>query len=66
MKRQHRRDFIALYKCEHCGHEVESSGYDDDYYHTKVIPQIKCDNCGKSAGDDYEPRTPRYRADEVV
>lgn len=30
---QHRRDFQAVYECEHCGYTVESYGYDDEYFH---------------------------------
>lgn len=26
---QHRRDFMAIYVCEHCGYEIKGSGYDD-------------------------------------
>lgn len=32
---QHRRDFQAVYECEHCEHTVESYGYDDDFSITK-------------------------------
>ena len=46
---QHRRDFSAIYECEFCGHSQEdNSGYDDRYYHDNVIPNMKCDKCGKS------------------
>lgn len=24
---QHRRDFMAVYECEGCGHQVEGKGY---------------------------------------
>lgn len=57
---QHRRDFQAIYECEHCGFTKKSSGYDDDYFHQVVMPSMKCDDCGKTAGDDYQPRTPKY------
>jgi len=46
---QHRRDFRAVFKCEHCEFEEERSGYDDTYFHQKVIPTIKCLQCGKTA-----------------
>ncbi len=45
---QHRRDFMAIYECEHCGHEEQGSGYDDAYYHNTVVPKRKCDKCGKT------------------
>jgi tRNA(His) 5'-end guanylyltransferase len=40
IKSQSRRDFIAVYVCEHCGHEHEGYGYDDDNFHRKVIPAM--------------------------
>jgi len=57
---QSRRDFSAIYECEHCGHEFESSGYDDSYFHRNVIPKMHCPKCGKTAGPDYQPRATRY------
>lgn len=48
--RQHRRDFTAIYECEHCGTEKEASGYDDAYFHQQVIPAMECATCGKAAG----------------
>lgn len=44
---QHRRDFSAIYECEHCSHEQEGTGYDDAYFHNSVIPQMSCKQCGK-------------------
>jgi len=45
-----RNDFNAIMECEHCGHEQENNaGYNDDYYHTRVIPEMKCRNCRKSS-----------------
>lgn len=44
---QHRNDFSAIMECEHCGHEQKlRTGYDDEYYHRKVIPAMKCEKCG--------------------
>lgn len=59
---QFRRDFTALYKCEHCGHEREmSGGYDDDNYHENVVPILVCEKCGKSADlSTFKPRKPKY------
>lgn len=52
---KHRYDFCAILECEHCGREQElKTGYDDDYYHTRVIPEMKCKNCGKSRNDEGE------------
>ena len=36
---QHRRDFKAIFECEHCGHTETKSGYDDANYHQNVIPK---------------------------
>jgi len=58
--RQHRRDFYAIYVCEHCAHEYQSSGYDDDNFHRNVIPSFRCPKCDKTSAPDYNPLTPRY------
>lgn len=64
---QNRRDFTADLVCEHCDHvQPLKSGYDDDHYHGKVIPAIKCGACGKTAGADYRPFKTRYTQDEVI
>ena len=63
---QHRRDFTAIYECEHCGHEHQGSGYDDDNFHRNVIPKRPCDACGKTSGDDYRPMGTKHAADVVV
>ena len=57
---QHRRDFTAIYECEHCGHEHEGNGYDDANFHQNVIPTFVCKECGKKASDDYRPLTTKY------
>lgn len=63
---QHRRDFYAIYECEHCGHEEESSGYDDAYFHQSVIPEMKCSKCGKTAAEDYRPLATKYPEHAVI
>ena len=64
---QHRRDFHAIYICEHCGHETnEEYGYDDAHFHNNVIPAMKCPKCGKKAPDNYRALTTKYQAWEVV
>ena len=63
---QHRRDFYAIYECEHCGYEYEDSGYDDAYFHNTVIPEKICPKCGKSAGSDYRPLAPKYPEDYQI
>ena len=63
---QSRRDFTAIYECEHCGETESGEGYDDDNFHRNVIPAMKCPKCGKTAGDDYRPRATKYGAHETV
>jgi len=63
---QHRRDFRAIYECEHCGHEHEGSGYDDANFHNNVIPTFECQQCGKMACDSYKPLAPKYDEYQVV
>ena len=57
---QSRRDFTAIYVCEHCGKTTEGYGYDDSNFHNNVIPRMKCESCGKTAGDDYRPLATKY------
>lgn len=60
---QHRRDFTAIYMCDSCGAEVEGHGYDDQYFHTQVIPDMACAECGaKGSGPTSRPDVP----EEVV
>lgn len=61
---QHRRDFTAVYQCEHCGEEHSSRGYDDAHFHNTVVPGMKCPSCGKTAPGTYRPLAPKY-AEEV-
>ena len=63
---QMRRDFTAIYECEHCGATHEGSGYDDSNFHQNVIPTFKCNKCGKTADDDYRPLTTKYPDGQVV
>lgn len=54
---QYRRDFQAIYACEHCGNEYASRGYDDDHFHHTVIPGLKCPSCKRSS-DGVPTSTP--------
>jgi hypothetical protein len=65
-KSQHRRDFRAIYECEHCGATKEGYGYDDANFHDNVIPRMKCDSCGKSAPDSYLPLATKYPDGMVI
>ena len=57
---QNRRDFWAIYECEHCGHEEDTSGYDDANFHENVIPAMECKNCGAAGSDSYRPLATRH------
>ena len=57
---QNRRDFQAIYECEHCGYTEEGRGYDDTNFHHNVIPEMVCKKCGKKAGEDYRPLETKY------
>ena len=57
---QSRRDFTAVYECEHCGHTEKSYGYDDANFHDNVIPNMRCTACDKTAGEDYQPKATKY------
>lgn len=57
---QHRRDFTAIYECQHCGHTLESTGYDDQNFHKNVIPDWACPKCNKKADENYRALTTKY------
>lgn len=57
---QNRRDFKAVYVCEHCGHKETKPGYDDENFHNNVIPQMTCLICGKGQGENYRPLKTKY------
>jgi len=63
---QSRRDFRAIYECEHCGVTHEGTGYDDSYFHQNVIPDMECKKCGKKADKDYTPRATKYPEGMVI
>lgn len=63
---QHRRDFFAIFVCEHCGHEKRGSGYDDIHFHENVLPKKKCSKCGKVSPENYRPLTTKYANGERV
>lgn len=62
---QSRRDFTAIYQCEHCDHEVTGTGYDDMNFHQRVIPAMPCRACGKTA-DEFTPKTVPDVAEDVI
>jgi rubrerythrin len=64
---QYRRDFTAIYKCEHCEHEEEYDGYDDSYFHSTVIPDMECPICHKKADKEkYRPLPTKYKKGQIV
>lgn len=66
---QHRRDFVAIYECEFCNHSEEGSGYDDRYFHDNVIPDLKCNKCGRSTfseGGEVTYRETKYPEDYQI
>jgi ribosomal protein L37AE/L43A len=63
---QSRRDFTAIYECEHCNEEVKGSGYDDSFFHQQVIPNMICGSCGEKSPEDYRGLSPKYSSSEVV
>ncbi len=63
---QNRRDFRAIYECEHCGHEHKGNGYDDAYFHKTVVPKMKCPQCGKVAPESFRPLATKHDDSVVV
>lgn len=64
---QNRRDFWATMECGHCGHiEKKVSGYDDAFFHSNVIPKMKCKKCNKIAPDNYRPLAPKYSETTII
>lgn len=57
---QNRRDFTAIYECEHCGFTKKGGGYDDVNFHDNVIPSMECPECKKKAGNKYRPLATKY------
>lgn len=60
MLSQYRRDFRAIFECEHCESEIERPGYDDAHFHSHVIPNLKCDMCGEKAKKEFRGLTPKH------
>lgn len=57
---QSRRDFTAIYECEHCNKSHKGSGYDDANFHINVITNMMCKECGKKSDDNYRPLSTKY------
>ena len=63
---QNRRDFIAIYICEHCGHTMKRGGYDDTNFHNNVVPSMKCPKCGCTAAENYRLLATKYRDSAII
>ncbi len=63
---QNRRDFQAIYECEHCGYTEEGSGYDDTNFHQNVIPEKICPKCKKKGDVNYRPLATKYPDSKLV
>lgn len=59
---QNRRDFTAIYVCEHCAYKEKAYGYDDHNFHANVIPNMECKSCSKKADGSYIPRETKYES----
>lgn len=66
IKSQSRRDFTAVYECEHCGDTHEAPGYDDQHFHEVVVPGMVCKKCGRAAGKNYRPLATKYPEETLV
>ena len=66
IKSQSRRDFVAIYECEHCGFTEEGYGYDDENFHKNIIPKMTCTRCGEGSVDCYQPLATKYGVNEVI
>jgi hypothetical protein len=63
---QSRRDFNAIYECEHCKTQVQDFGYDDFYFHNHVVPSMICSSCNKKSNNEYKPLTPKYSESTII
>ncbi len=57
---QNRRDFRAIFECEHCEKTIERNGYDDHHFHNNVVPTMPCEFCGEISPPEYRPQKTRY------
>ncbi len=57
---RNRRDFVAIYECEHCEGTIQQSGYDDRKFHHEVMQAMLCEHCEKTSPPGYRPQETRY------
>ena len=63
---QNRRDFQAIYVCEHCGFTHKQHGYDDTHFHQRVIPAMICPECKQTAPNEYRALTTKYSDSQTI
>lgn len=64
---QSRRDFHGLFECESCQQETERRNcYDDEYFHSVVIPNWDCPTCGEVSPEDGKRTAPSVPAWKVI
>jgi len=63
---QSKRDFCAIYECEHCGHIEKRSGYNDANFHQNIIPKMRCNKCNKSANKYYRSINTKYLSYTII
>ena len=67
---QFRRDCTIDMECEGCGaKDTYGEDYDDRNFWDNVVPNFKCEKCGKSTNDlgvEKEYIATRYASHEVV
>lgn len=61
-----RRDINITLECESCKATKETTGYDDTYYHSTVVPKFACTKCGKVAPASFVPMEPMYPKGFVI
>lgn len=44
----------------------KNSGYDDTFFHSKVIPSWECRDCNKSSGTPYAQKETKYEDNQNV
>lgn len=49
------RDLYGMIQCEHCNVEDKlSGGYNDSFWHDKVLPAFHCKSCGKNRNGELK------------
>jgi len=59
-KNDNRNDGPLLIRGSACENDEVDEARAESHFHKNVIPDMKCENCGKTAGSDYRPLTTKY------